>query len=62
MAPESGGVYLNVAVLDQHKVFPTKVANWACWYTSAYMVLPYRMGVTAATNVDTLFGFSGVRV
>jgi hypothetical protein len=47
-------IYLEVPVLDQHKVFPTTSPNWACWYTSAYMVLLHRMGFTSIVNLDTL--------
>jgi hypothetical protein len=52
-------VYLPVPVLNQWEVFPQvpKQDNMACWYTSAFMVLLYRMGASSVVNLahlDTL--------
>ena len=50
-------VYYEVPRLDQHKIFPTKSRNMACWYTCSLMLILFRMGiagVSSSININTL--------
>jgi len=50
---------LNVPILNQHTVFRSKTHddNWACWFTSALMVLYFRgfvQSIQIQTNLEAL--------
>ena len=51
-------VIFNVPLLSQYKVYPhAPKSNMACWYTSGYMILLFRMGITSVAStlqIDSL--------